>query len=94
MHPLLDAAERMLDDFETTVENSHRFFRRSAMRSSTTSFSRRETESTCSCIARVSASLDTLSIPVIDFGQIAQPAVANRSQHLPGPADIAVHPES
>ena len=30
------------------------------------------------------------SIAVIDFGEIAQPAVADRRQHLPGRADISV----
>src|ERR1700720_247371 len=30
------------------------------------------------------------SITVIDFGEIAQPAVADRRQHLPGRADIGV----
>src|SRR5580700_9992485 len=32
------------------------------------------------------------SIAVIDFGEIAQPAVADRRQHLPGRADIGVAP--
>src|SRR5580704_12981378 len=66
--------------------------RRSAMRSSAASFSRRETERT-SFVHRAHRAVTTgSSIAVIDFGEIAQPAVADRRQHLPGRADIGVAP--
>jgi hypothetical protein len=57
------------------------------MRSSTASFARRETERTSFVHRAVTTGS---SITVIEFGEIAQPAVADRRQHLPGRADIGV----
>src|SRR3984957_7727968 len=60
------------------------------MRSSTASFSRRETERTSFVHRAHRAATTGSSIAVIDFGEIAQPAVADWRKYFPGWADIGV----
>src|ERR1700678_2579337 len=91
VHPLLDAAEGMLDDLTATVENlrpllqalghaiEHGLVFEAGNGAHVVRASRAERAVTTGS-----------SIAVIDFGEIAQPAVADRRQHLPGRADISV----
>src|SRR5580698_4888250 len=91
IHPLLDAAEGMLNDLATTVENlgprfealGHAVERGLVFEAGNGAHVVRA--------SRAHRAVTTgSSIAVIDFGEIAQPAVADRRQHLPGRANIGV----
>jgi hypothetical protein len=63
------------------------------MRSSASSFSMRETERTPFVHrARSGQSRQAFGVAVVDLLEIAQPAVAERLQRLPGGADVGVAP--
>src|SRR5258708_37979577 len=69
------------------------FFRRSAMRSRHGLIFEARNGAHVVCASRAHRAVTTgSSIAVIDFGEIAQPAVADRRQHLAGRANIGVAP--
>jgi hypothetical protein len=91
IHPLLDAAEGMLDDFAATVENLRPLLQAlgHAIEHGLVFEARNGAHVVRASRAHRAVTTGS-SITVIDFGEIAQPAVADRRQHLPGRADIGV----
>ena len=93
-HPLLDAAERMLDDLAATVENLGPLLQAlgHAIEHNLV-FEARNGAHVVGASRAQGAPAAGSSIAVIDFGEIAQPAMADRRQRLPGRADIGVAPD-
>ena len=91
MHPLLDAAERMLDDFATTVANLRPLLQALGHAIEHGLVFEAGNGAHVVRASRAYRAVSTSSsIPVIDFGEIAQPAVADRRQQLAGWADVGV----
>src|SRR5271169_5468410 len=93
IHPLLDAAEGMLNDLAATVENLRPLLQaRGHAIEHGLVFEARNGAHVVRASRAHRAVTTGFSIPVIDFGEIAQPAVADWRQYLSGRADIGVAP--
>jgi hypothetical protein len=93
IHPLLDAAERMLDDLAAAVENRRPRFEALGHAIENVLVFEAKNRAGVVRASRAHRAVTTgSSITVIDFGEIAQPAVADWRQYLPGRADVGVEP--
>src|SRR5277367_865768 len=93
IHPLLDAAKGMLNDLAATVENLRPLLQAlgHAIEHGLVFEARNGAHVVRASRAHRAVTTGS-SITVIDFGEIAQPAVADWRQYLPGRADIGVAP--
>src|SRR3984957_14824036 len=93
IHPLLDAAEGMLNDLAATVENLRPLLQALGHAIEHGLVFEARNGAHVVRASRAHRAVTTGSIAVIDFGEIAQPAVADWRQYLPGRADIGVEPD-